>query len=112
MIGNGGTRMDPRLADSVISVLRFICETKPLVAEEDRIAIDGGLVRICEKNEVIALGEAVKSLAHDLTIVLRYSYEEHPGCASMVVKLEEAEQELAVVLDEIKEWRSRLGNAL
>ncbi len=108
MIGNGGTRMDPRLADSVISVLRFICETKPLVAEDDRIVIDGGLVRICEKNDVIALGEAVKSLAHDLTVVLRYSYEEHPGCASMVVKLEEAEQNLAVMLDTAGRWRSTL----
>ncbi len=96
------TDLGLRFTESAISVLRFICQTKTMLAEEDRTAIDGGLVRICEKNEVSALGEAVKSLAHDVILVLRYSYEEDPACASMAVKLEEAEGGFAVLLNEVR----------
>ncbi len=102
MIGNGNIGIDPRFTDSVLSVLRFICQTKPMVAEEDRIAIDGGLVRICEKSEIITLCESIRALAADIILVLRYSYGEDPGCASMAVRLEEAERNLVAMLDDVR----------
>ena len=102
MTGNVYTGIDPRFTDSVLSVLRFVCQTKTMVAEEDRTAINDGLVRICEQNDVIALGEMVQSLARDVVLVLRYSYEEDPACASMAVKIEEAEGVFAVLLNEVR----------
>ena len=102
MSSNNGTRMDPRLADSIISVLRFICETKPLVAEDDRIVIDGGLVRICEKNEVIALGETVRSLAADIRVILGTWYLDDGACVRMSESIAEAEKNLGAVLDEVR----------
>jgi hypothetical protein len=73
-----------------------------LLAEEDKNAINGGLAKIFEKTEAVALGETIQVLAHDVIFVLRYSYEDDPACASMVVRLEEAEHDLAVLLNEVR----------
>ncbi len=91
-----------RFTDSVINLLRPICQVREMLAEEDKDAINAGLARICEKSEVVTLGEMVQSLARDVVLVLRYSYEEDPACASMAVKIEEAEGVFAVLLNEVR----------
>ena len=89
--------------NSLMNLLRPICEVRQILAEEDRIAVNDGLARIGDKSEVVALGEMAQVLARDIIIVLRDSYEDDLACASMAARLEEAEKDLAVVLDEIRQ---------
>ncbi len=96
------TAMGLRFIQSVTSVLRPICEVRSMLVPEDKIAVNDGLARIGEKSEVIALGEMVQSLARDIILVLRCSYEENPACASMVVRLEEAERNLVATLADMR----------
>ncbi len=110
MSSDNDTGMGLRFIETLTSVLRPICEVRQMLAEEDRTAINMGLARIYEKSDVVALGESIRALARDVILVIHYSYEEHPACASMVVRLEEAEQNLAVLLDDVRKWRSNLNN--
>ena len=102
MTGNGDTGIDPRFLESVKSVLRPICEVRSMLVPEDEISVDDGLVRVCEKSEVIALGEMVLSLAHDLRVILGTWYSDNAACVRMSESLAEAEKNLMAVLDDVR----------
>jgi len=102
MTGNGNIGIDPRFLESVKSVLRPICEVRSMLVPEDEISVDDGLVRVCEKSEVIALGEMVLSLAHDLRVILGTWYSDNAACVSMGVRIAEAERDLMATLDNVR----------
>ncbi len=73
-----------------------------MLAEEDKTAINEGLARICEKNDVIALGEMTQCLALDVILILQDWYRENAACVSMSLRLAEAERDLVTTLADVK----------
>ena len=100
------TVLGPRFIQSVTSVLRPICEVRQMLAEEDKTAINEGLTRICEKSEIVTLGEMVQCLALDVILILQDWYSENAACVSMSLRIAEAERDLVAALEEIKQWCS------
>ncbi len=106
MSSDNDTGMGLRFIETLTSVLRPICEVRQMLAEEDRTAINGGLARIYEKSDVIALGESTQALALDVILILQDWYRENAACVSMSLRIAEAERYLVATLEEIKQWCS------
>ena len=105
-----------RFTDSLASVIRLICEARVMFLEEEKTAIIEGLVKIYTKingktlnpSELVTIGEMTQNLAHDISILLGKWHENDTACEKKVIELDAAARNLAVVLDEINEWRSNL----
>ncbi len=111
-----------RFSNSLTNLIRPICEAVHLVPPEEKSAAIEGLKKIyrkinCPLNEqntdkVVAIGDTTRILAGDLAFLLRRWHYDDVACEKKIIELDVAAGNLAVVMEEIKEWRSRLGNDL